>query len=265
MALWPVLGSAVVTRGGNSICLAPAQTYVLGPGAAVYMVQLDSLGYLAIQQRDPITGQWIGLSYATNAQQQLVYSDGVNYRVANTTGSPQSVASITAGSGYTSTPTVTPSAGGSLWQALIGGKVNSSITVFNGGANYTYPPICLIDPPPSPGIQASAYATLTSGAVSAVTLQIAGAGYFNPPNINFLNDPRELSPISPSITTGYGASAILSLTGAQTLTGLLLLDQGGSTGSTPTLAFAGGGGSSAAATITAIVAAAPATAYIQQM
>lgn len=265
MAQWPVLGSAVITRGGNSICLAPSQVIVLGPGAGAYMVQLDSLGYLALQQRDPITTQWIGVSWASVATQELVYSDGVNYRIANVTGSPQSVASITAGSGYTSVPSVTPSAGSSIWTALIGGKINSSVSIVSGGKNYTYPPIVVIEPPPSPGVQATAYATLTSGAVSAVTLQVAGAGYVNPPQITFENDIRELSPINATITTGYGASAIASLTGAGTLTGLVLLDQGLQVGSTPTLAFAGGGGSAAAATITAIVAAAPATCYVQQM
>lgn len=263
MSLWPVLGTAVLPKAGNSICLAPAQRYVLGPGAGVYMVQLDALGYLALQQRDPITNQWTGVAWPSSASGQLVYSDGVNYAVVNITGCPQSLASLTAGSGYTTAPLVTPSAGSSIWRSLVGGAI--VVTVTNGGTNYTYPPVVLIDAPPQPGIQATAYATLTTGSVSAVTLQISGAGYVMPPTITFLSDPRELSPLSPAITTGYGAAATASLTGAQTVTGLVLLDQGKSVGSTPTLVFSGGGGSSAAATITAITAAAPATAYIQQM
>lgn len=265
MAQWPVLGSSVPTRGGNSFCLAPAQTYQLGPGAGVYMVQTDALGYLALQQLNPITGQWLGVAWPSAAAIQLVYSDGVNYRIANITGCPQAVASITAGSGYTSPPLVTPSAGSSLWQAIVGGKINSTFVVLSGGKNYTYPPIVLIDAPPAPGVQSTAYATISAGVVTAVTQQVAGAGYVTPPNITFLNDPREISPINSTITTGYGASAVASLTGAGTVTGLALLDQGLQVGSTPTLAFSGGGGSSAAATITAITAAAPATFYVQQM
>lgn len=265
MALWPVSGSAVLARGGNSICLGPASAYLLGPGASVYTIELDSLGYLALQQRDPITTQWTGVAWPSVSAAQLVYSDGQNYRIANVTGSPQSIASITPGSGYTSAPSVTPDAGNSLWQALIGGKVNSSVSIINGGTGYTFPPIVLIEAPPQPGVQATAYATLTNGAVTAVTLEIAGAGYVEPPQITFLNDPRELSPINPAITTGYGAAAVASLTGAGTVTGVVLFDQGDQVGSTPNLVFSGGGGSSGAATISAIVAAAPATAYIQQM
>jgi hypothetical protein len=163
-------------------------------------------------------------------------------------------------------PKVTPSAGGSLWRALIGGAVNSSFTILNGGTNYTYPPLVTFEPPPMPGLQATGYCALTSGVVTSVTLSVAGAGYIHPPALTFQNDPREVSPPKDSgITTGYGASAVATLTGAGTLTGLILLDQGNSVGSTPTLAFSGGAGSGAAATITTITAAAPATFYAQQM
>ncbi len=255
MSLWPVLGSAVPTRTGNRIALAAGSRYQLGPGAGVYMVQLDSLGYLALLQRDPIARQEYGVSWASASAMQLVYSDGINYSIRNQTGIPLTVASLTAGTGYTSAPTVTPSAGNSTWTAFVGGAV--SITLGSGGFSYTYPPIILIDAPPAPGVQATAYCAITSGAVSSITIQAAGAGYINPPNITFLNDPRD--------TTGYGATGSVSLSGAGTVTGLLLRNPGVSVGSTPTLAFSGGGGSGAAATVTAITAAAAATAYIQQM
>ena len=52
-----------------------------------------------------------------------------------------------------------------------------------------------------------------------------------------------------SVTTGYGAAAVATLTGAGTVTSLLCVDHGqGGLTSLPTLSFAGGGGSSAAAT-----------------
>jgi hypothetical protein len=66
-----------------------------------------------------------------------------------------------------------------------------------------------------------------------------GAGYITAPYITLLNDPRD--------TTGSGATATATLTGSQTVTGLLCTNHGTALTSTPTLTFTGGGGGSAAA------------------
>ena len=170
----------------------------------------------------------------------------MNYRLANQTGALVGALLTNAGSGYTSAPTVTASAGSSIWRAVVGGAVNTTITVTNGGTNYTYPPQVEFQAPPAGGVQATGYAVLTGSAVSSVVVTNQGAGYASAPTIVFSNDPREGVN---GVTVGYNAAATCTLTGSGTVTAVLCLDhgQGGQT-SLPTLSFGGGGGSSAAAT-----------------
>lgn len=248
MALWPVLGSALPTRA-NRVVLQPGQVQILGPGASVYAVRSND--YISVQQRDPVSGIWVKIGGGHNAGGfELFYSDGANYRLANQTGAAVGALLTNGGTGYTSPPTITPSAGGSIWRAIIGGAVSTSVTVTNAGVGYTYAPIVTFDSPGPGGVQATGYCTLSTGTVTSVTVTNQGAGYGAPPNITFTNDPRELDPASTSITTGYGAAAICALTGAQTVTSVLCIDHGqGGLTALPTLSFAGGGGSSAAATV----------------
>lgn len=205
--------------------------------------------YTTIQEYDPITQTWRvpGGSF-TGANVIRVKGDGNNYRLANQTGCVVGALVTNAGTGYTSEPTVTASDGSSIWNPVIGGAVATSVTVTNGGSNYTYPPIVLIAAPPAGGIQATGYCTLSAGAVATVVITDQGAGYASPPVITFQNDPREGVN---GVTTGTNAAAVATLTGAGTLTGLVCMDHGkpiASTSAPPTLTFSGGGGSSAAAT-----------------
>lgn len=230
----------------NTIALAPGEEYTLGPEAGWYEVVLSP--YHLLQYLDPNMAAYRSLgSGVLGGQPQYVYSDGVRVRIVNQTGAPVGALLTNGGTGYTSAPTVAASAGGSTWRALLGGAVNTSVTVTAAGQNYTYAPICFIDPPQRGGIQATAIATLSSSAVSSVTIIDQGAGYINPPNITFLNDPREINSLT--LTDGYGAAAALSLTGAGTVTGVLCINVG-TAGLTalPTLTFSGGGGTGAAAT-----------------
>src|SRR5208283_3147458 len=64
--------------------------------------------------------------------------------------------------------------------------------------------------------------------------------YTFPPTVSFFNDPRD--------STGANASAVATLTGAGTVTAVLVSNHGNPTTSVPTLTFSGGGGSGAAAT-----------------
>ncbi len=247
MSLWPVLGAAVPSRGPNRITLQSGQVWPIPVG--VWAIRPGNYG--SIQQRDPVTGIWyrIGGGFYSIGGQELVYSDGVNFRVANQTGCAVGALLTNAGTGYTSVPTVTVSAGGGVYKAIVGGAVSTTVTVTNAGLSYTYPPIVLFDSPGPGGVQATGYCTLSSNTVSSVTVDNQGAGYTQPPQITFLNDPRELNPASTGITTGYGAAAVAALTGAQTVTAVICTDHGqGGLTAVPTLAFAGGGGSSVAAT-----------------
>ena len=232
----------------NEFVLQPGQAQTIQP-AGWYAVVLGK--YHTIQQYDPITQTWRSVgSSGDGAVAEYQYSDGVNYRIVNQSGCPVGALLTNAGSGYTSAPTVTASAGSSIWRAIVGGALNTTVTVTNGGVNYTYPPIVQIAAPPAGGIQATGYCTLTSGVVTSVTIVDQGAGYASAPVITFVNDPREGVN---NVATGYNAAAIATLTGAGTITGLLCLDHGvvGATGlsTLPTLSFSGGGGSSAAATV----------------
>jgi hypothetical protein len=247
MSVWPVLGSAVLGKGPNRITLPSGGTYPIPAG--VYSIRTGV--YLTLQQFDPIMGIWVrsggGGCRGSQGGVELVYSDGNNYRLANQTGSVVGALLTNAGSSYTSAPTVTASAGSSIFKAIVGGAVSTTVTISAAGQNYAYPPIVLLSPPPAlGGIQATAYCSLSSGTVGSVTIDNQGAGYPSPPTITFLNDPREgLN----GTTVGYGAVAVAALTGAQTVTGVLCVDHGiGGQTAVPTLSFSGGGGSSAAAT-----------------
>lgn len=244
MPLWNVRSAGSISPTPNRITLAPGETWVLPDG--VFEVNADH--YSSVQYFDPVMGVWtkVGGGYGSLGGCQMYFSDGVNYRIANQTGAAVGALLTNAGSGYTSAPTVTASAGGSVWRAIVGGAVSTTVTVTNAGLSYTYPPIVQFSAPAFGGVQATGYATLSGATVGSVTITNQGAGYSQPPIISFINDPREgLN----NIAYGYGATAVASLTGSGTVTAVLCVDHGqGGLTSLPTLSFSGGGGSSAAAT-----------------
>lgn len=234
----------------NTVALQSAQDILLGPEAGLYQVVLDK--YHTIQYKDTVMNTWRGMGTGDSTGAiHTVWSDGVNVRIANNTGCAVGALLTNAGTGYTSAPSVAASAGGSLWRAIVGGAVATTVTVTAGGSNYTFAPQVIIDAPAFGGIQATGYCTLSAGAVSTVTIVDQGAGYVAPPNITFKNDYREVNASTASgISAGFGAVAVLSLTGAQTVTGVLMTSPGTAAVSTiPTLTFSGGGGASAAATV----------------
>ncbi len=239
----PSLGGLV----SNQMSLQSGQMWLIQPAG---WYEIITGPYTFIQEYEPITGIWrgIGGGMVGTGQPMRLYSDGVNYRLANLTGCPVGALITNAGTGYTSAPTVTAaSSGSSIWRAIVGGAVSTTVTVTNGGLNYTYEPDVLISAPPVGGIQATAICTLSAGAVSTVTIINQGAGYTAPPTITFVNDPREGVN---GTTVGYNAAAVTTLAGAGTITGLLCIDPGnGGVTSIPTLVFSGGGGASAAATV----------------
>ncbi len=229
-------GSPQSGVGPNYIGLPSGASYLLPSGTFLVIAGSTS----TLQFLDPIKGVWTNLaSSAVNGE--LVNSDGSNYRVLNTVAMPTSATVTAAGTGYSSAPNVTPSAGSSVWQAVVGGALTLTLGV--GGSGYQAVPLVLIDAPPPGGVQATAYATLTSGAVSAVTLLNAGAGYTSAPNVYIVPSSTDLS------TNIVNATATAALTGAGTITAVLLQNPGLPIAAVPTLALSGGGGASAAATV----------------
>lgn len=213
---------------GGAARIIPAGTWLLDLGS-----------YTSFQEYDPVQGQWVSPGGAGSYGETPIYvnSDGVNYRAANLCGTIVGANVTTAGSGYTSAtaPTVSfTNASGATATAIIGGAVSTSVTVTNGGTNYTWAPVVFLDSPPlGAGYQATASCTISAGAVATVTVNNQGAGYTNVPSIYFLNDPRD--------TTGTGASAVATLTGAGTVTQLLITNQGAAnTTLQPTITFSSG-------------------------
>jgi hypothetical protein len=235
----PFGGPGVVpsSRGmpSSALTLSPGETFIIPPGS--WAVAPGPYGI--IERFDPVTGLWrqpgamgFGINY--------VISDGNNYRVANRTGCAAGALLTNAGSGYTSAPVVTASAGSSTWQAVMGPLVSTTATLLTPGSNYLYPPLVQISSPSFPGIQATGHTTISGGAVASIVIDNQGGGYTSVPSINLVNDPRD--------STGSGATGSLALTGQGTVAGVLCLDHGTTLTSVPTLSFSGGGGSSAAAT-----------------
>ena len=224
--------TTVISLASGESELIPAGAWGVGTGL-----------YSCLQEFDPVTDIWRNIGNDAGTTFRFVQSDGVNFRVANQTGTVVGALVTAAGAGYTSAPVITDNGGNATYAAVIGGAVSTAVTVMNGGTNYTYPPLVLVAAPspsgPS-GVQATATCTISAGAVNAVTIVNQGAGYAAPPVLSFINDPRD--------TTGRNASAVTTLTGAGTVTAVLVTN-GGTGGQTavPTLTFTGGGYTTTAA------------------
>jgi hypothetical protein len=226
--------------GTNNFTLQAGEVIYIPPG----YFNIAHGPYSTIQVYDPVMTVWRPIAndgFEGNFIQ--IDSDGNNYRIANQTGCPVAAVLSNAGTGYTSAPTITAAAGSSSWQAIMGQVVSTTVTVVAGGTNYVYPPLMLISAPPSPGIPATGYTTLTSGSISSATILNQGAGYMSAPTVSVVNDPRD--------TTGSGGILTCALTGSQTVNAVICTNHGLpiTSQTVPALTFSGGGGSSAAATI----------------
>lgn len=224
---------------GQIFALPPGQG-VLSPYGAVATPQLGTNNTLSGQyflQVGPLTtlqvydaglNYWRGIHVGRDSS-FTISSDGTNYRLVNTTGCPVGAIVTAAGSGGTNgfygynqqrqaitivngattigntVFTITPSAGGSLWNAIVGGMVNSTIslsgTVYqngpfggtgtsatgSGGSNYQAPPMIVFAPPPNQGAQPyvlpQAVCTISGGAINSITMTQQGAGLLGLPQI----------------------------------------------------------------------------------
>lgn len=213
---------------------------------------IDTGKYSSIQWLDPVTGLWRTIR-AVGSGVHYCNSDGTNYRVVNPLGTPVGALVTNVGSGYNqATTTVTASAGGSTWRAIVGGAVNTTVTIGNdpagnaGGTNWTYPPIVMFDAPPAGGVPATGYATVSGGAVTAITVVDQGAGYLAAPNVTLY--PNPLDPLLGQITI---PACTATLTGTGEVAAVLQLTPGTALTTAPTLTIAGNGSS---ATATAVMA-----------
>ena len=252
-ALYPsTLNLSPYTAATNRVNLKPASTLKIPAGRWIVSVTgtISALQYL-----DPVRLEWVNILGPGAAWAMFVVSDGFGMRVCNLSDSWYTGIVTVAGSGYAqASTTVTAGTGNSTWMPIVGGAIGA-ITVDTGGAGYTMTPTVFIPSPPAPGIAATALATIAAGAVTAITVSggTAGAGYPVAPPIVILPDPAD-----PALQAGLitNATAHCVLTGAGTLTGLLLQTAGQPLTTAPTLTVNGVGASATATTSPATVVAA---------
>lgn len=220
----------VVAGLTNTIQLAAAEIWNIPAGT--YMVIPGP--YTCLQFLDPVTGTWRTINAENGIQPIVLDSDSANFRLANLTGTPVGGLITNAGSALTNgfgTVTITPSAGASVWQSVVGGAINTSVTITAAGSGYLFPPILIIDAPPAGGIQATATATISAGAINAVTVVNQGAGYSTAPTITIVNDPRD--------TAGGGGILTVNATlaGSGGLTAMYPTNPGNAVTAVPTFTF----------------------------
>lgn len=250
--LYPTdLNSAPLDFATAYLGLAPGEAVVIPAGEWIVENGANSV----LQHLDPITGTWRDLS-ARTGQPNTFFSDGSTRRVANLTGCP--VGAVVAGGGtlFTqATATITASAGGSLWTAVVGGSLTVG-SIVNPGSGFTIRPTVLIPDPPSVsangigGVPAIGFASLTNATVSSISLSNVGAGYTSP-TIAALIVPSPFDPNLGSITNGT-VNFILTNTGLITAA---LCTNSGSPLAGPALALTltAAGGAGSGATITPVI------------
>lgn len=249
---------------GNQTLLAPlsiglgaGQVYLLPSGQGVagtfgsttnnftgftltgqYLVNMGP--FTSLQMYDSVLATWRNITPA-NGVPVMISSDGTNYRLANTTGAAVAALILAGGTGLTNgfnTVTATQSAGGGTWNTIVGGAINPTLQIAAAGTGYTQRPIVIFNPPSAQGstpyILPTAVASITGGAISAVTVTNVGAGLVANPTITVLNAPGD--------TAGSGGSlaATAAQTGSGTLTALYTTGNFGTVGLTavPTFTFA---------------------------
>lgn len=169
-------GTGLPSPNTNSILISDAITLAAGQKWVVPAGQFyTKVGpYTVIQTLDPVTGTWVEYGMAEDGYLQ---SDGVNFRLANLTGCVVGAMVTTSGTGYLTAPSVTPSIGSATFKSILGGTLSSTVTVATAGVGYNHPPTILVSPPSGSGVQATATATVSGGAISAVSFTNQGAGY----------------------------------------------------------------------------------------
>lgn len=244
----------------NTFTLLRATTWLIPPG----LWGVFTGTHTGIQMLDPVSQTWVPFSVSSGFE--MVNSDGVNFRIANLSGTPLVQATVTgAGSGYAAaSTTVTSNVGGSTWRAVIDGAV-ASVTVGNdrngvaGGSNFTVPPVLVVQAPPVGGVQCLAHAVITAGAITSVVVDAAGAGYTQAPGIVVIPDPND--PNAGIITIPALTAVLTAATGAVRA---ILQTWHGTSQAAVTLAVAGAG-TGATATVAINAAAGDDTIFVQNL
>lgn len=247
-SLLPALVFAL--SGGESYLLPPGQGIVSVFGGSGNPAALNPSGftlsgqyqvglgpYSVLQTFDSVLQVWRTIQLAGGAP-ILISSDGQNFRISNLTGTPIGALITNAGTGLTNgfnTVAVTPSSGGSTWNTIVGGAINTTVAITAGGTGYTKPPILVFNPPASQGttpyVLPTGVCTISAGVVNAVTVTNQGAGLVAAPTISIINQPGDTT----------GANAVLTpnatLVGSGTLLWMSPTYNGTALTAVPTFTF----------------------------
>lgn len=160
-----------------------------GEQQAAYTVTLSSTSQ-GIGQVDILNG---GTGYTTASIVSLTGGGGTGAQLVITglfNGTITQISVVNPGNGYTSPPTISASVGSGLSAVAIlrGGQISGFSSITNG-SGYTSTPQVVISAPDSdalPTVQATAYATITSGGVTAITIENPGLGYVTTPTVTLI-------------------------------------------------------------------------------
>lgn len=269
------LPTAQLVEGGGAIALASGAMWY--PPAGEYFIIMGANTNFEVW--DPIAQQWRQVT----ASPDWSSIDGVNWRLRNVSGTVTSTTITGAGSGMTNgigfaatgVTIIGTAAGGvaATFAAIIGGSVQAP-TITQGGSGFLVAPLIVIDPPPAGGIQATAVATISVGAITAITMVNVGAGYTATPNFWIIPQTNQYQGgpaagvaagvIPPSglvfpsnavpgnQATGATGAQLTSnaLIGSGTLTGIKIISFGSAMTSSPTLTVTAATGSAGTATST---------------
>ena len=243
--------STSVTLQSGQFAVLPGGTYAVMAGK-----------YTFLQYYDPVSLTWKNLQGPLNQNAQIIFSDGTNWRLFNPTGTV--VGGVVtnggtantakngvwlAGSNSTSGVVATTTAGGAApagtaqFNVIVGGEINTSVTVTAGGSGYLRPPLLTFSNPPAGGLVATGYAVLTAGAVSSVVITNQGAGYTTTPTIT-------VTPAKGDPGTGAVLTPAIATTNSGKIVAVTMADNGSGYAAVPTVTPAGLAGAPA---ITAIM------------
>lgn len=161
---------------GHTFAVPPGN-YDIVPGRVTILQTFDNQDYC-----------WRNLA-GPGRKMNITNSDGYNYRLVNFSGVVSGAAITTAGSSGTNGigPTDTgctvsfgaaPSSGrAATGYAIVGGSINTTVTVTAAGTGYLVPPLVVFAPPPRGGVRATGYAVLSGTTIGSIVVTNAGAGY----------------------------------------------------------------------------------------
>lgn len=217
--------------------LLPGQTFILP--ATQWQVACGR--YTLVQWYDTNSFRWRNFT-TQPGQMTTVSSDGTNYRIANTTGTPvaaviNNVGASNATNGY-NTIGVTISAGNSTWGTLVGGSLNTTLTLTSNG-NYSLAPLALWTPAANqtyPFIPPTfCFSVTANGNITGANVVNMGAGLTGAGNLTLIQQPGDTSPGGAVVTMNA------TLTNSGNLTALWPLTPGTEVTAVPTFTFNVGG------------------------